>query len=177
MIDCERTDKLTNHSYIPIYEQLFKDKRHSANHVLEIGIAKGGSILLWRKYFSKALIHAVDIYPQSELPSDLPKLPDVICYTNADAYSTEFLQYMYVPLDIVIDDGPHTFASQKSCIESYLPRLAKYGLLIIEDIQHWNYVQQLIDAIPPQYPCTIQVHDLRAIKNRPDDILLILQKM
>jgi len=177
LVDNTRTDKNTNHSYLPVYEKLFEAKRQTAKHILEIGIAQGGSIKLWRDYFPKALIHAVDIYPQSELPSDLPKLPDVICYTNANAYGPEFLQMMYVPLDIVIDDGPHTLESQLQCIESYVPRLDKEGILVIEDIQDWKHVQQLVDAIPPQYPCTIEVHDLRAKKQRPDDILLILQKM
>jgi hypothetical protein len=177
LVDNTRTDKNTSHSYLPVYEKLFESKRQTAKHILEIGIAQGGSIKLWRDYFPKALIHAADIYPQSELPPDLPKLPDVICYTNADAYSAEFLQMMYVPLDIVIDDGPHTFQSQEAAIKAYVPRLAKDGLLVIEDIQDWKHVQQLIDCIPHHYPCTIEVHDLRAKKQRPDDILLILQKM
>jgi hypothetical protein len=177
LVDNSRTDKNTNHSYLPVYDKLFESKRHTANHILEIGIAQGGSIKLWRDYFPDALIHAADIYPQSELPVDLSKLPDVICYTNTDAYSPDFLQRMYMPLDIVIDDGPHTFQSQEAAIKAYVPRLAKDGILVIEDIQQWSHVQQLIDAIPSQYPCTIEVHDLRAKKGRPDDILLILQKM
>lgn len=176
LVDNSRTDKNTSHSYLPVYENLFASKRHTAKHVLEIGIALGGSIKLWRDYFTKALIHGADIYDKQQLPADLSNLPDVICYTNADAYGSEFLQYMYIPLDIVIDDGPHTLQSQIQCIQAYLPRLAEGGILVIEDIQEWNHVHVLKNAIPSHIRHTVEIHDLRGNKNRNDDILFIVHK-
>lgn len=177
LVDNSRTDKNTSHSYLPVYEKLFQEKRFTANQILEIGIAQGGSIKLWRDYFPKALIHAVDIYDKQDLPPDLPTLADVICYTKTDAYSESFLQGMHVPLDIVIDDGPHTLESQKDCIKSYLPLLASGGILVIEDIQEWHHVQLLKNEIPESIPHTVEIHDLRNKKNRPDDILLIIHKI
>lgn len=176
LVDNTRTDKNTAHSYLPVYEKLFASKQQTAKHILEIGIALGGSIKLWRDYFPKALIHAVDIYDKSQLPSDLSKLPDVICYTNANAYSHEFLQMMYIPLDIVIDDGPHTLQSQIDCIHHYLPKLASNGILVIEDVHDWNDIQQLKNSIPPYIRHTVEVHDLRGNKGRHDDILFIVHK-
>lgn len=177
LVDNSRTDKNTCHSYLPVYEKLFESKRHTAKHVVEIGIAQGGSIKLWRDYFSKALIHGVDIYDQSQLPADLIKLPDVICYTNADAYSPEFLQMLYVPLDIVIDDGPHTLRSQQAAINFYLPKLAPSGILVIEDIQSWEHVQTLVNSIPSSIRHTFEIHDRRQLKDRSDDILLAIHKL
>lgn len=177
LVDNSRTDKNTSHSYLPVYEKLLQPLRFTATHVVEIGIAQGGSIKLWRDYFSKALIHAVDLYDKQSLPPDLERLPDVICYTNADAYSTEFLQYMYVPLDLVIDDGPHTLQSQIACIQSYLPRLKPGGILIIEDVQDWSHMQRLKEAIPPTIPVTLEFHDLRQKKNRADDLLFIAHRL
>lgn len=177
LVDNTRTDKNTIHSYLPVYEKLFESKRHTAQHVLEIGIAQGGSVKLWRDYFSKALIHAADIYPKDQLPPDLPNLPDVICYTNADAYSEEFLKYMYVPLDIIIDDGSHTLQSQIECIQKYLPKLAPNGILVIEDVHNWTDIQYLKNAIPTSFRHTVEVYDLRENKDRYDDILFVIHKI
>lgn len=177
LVDNTRTDKNTLHSYLPVYESLFAPKRQTAKHVLEIGIAQGGSIKLWRDYFPTATIHAVDIYSESELPSDVNELQNVSWYPNTDAYSPDFLRKLPNPLDVVIDDGPHTLQSQKECIAMYLPNLAKGGLLVIEDIATLDWIPELRAAIPSECPCQVTVYDLRDRKQRHDDILLILQKM
>ena len=51
IVDNTRTDKNTTHSYLPLYESLFKNKKETAQNNLEIGIQNGGSIQLWRGYF------------------------------------------------------------------------------------------------------------------------------
>jgi len=59
MVDNSLTDKNTNHSYLPLYQQLLESKKETAKNVLEIGIGdfgekNGGSIKLW-KDFSQTL--------------------------------------------------------------------------------------------------------------------------
>lgn len=175
LVDNSRTDKNTSHSYLPVYEKLFFPYREKAKHILEIGIAEGGSIKLWKDYFTQAHIHAVDIYDHSNLPRDL--ITDrITCHTRTDAYCQDFLNTIDVPLDIVIDDGPHTLQSQIDCIQYYLPKLAHHGLLIIEDIQDFKHCHKLIESIP-NIPCTYEIHNLIQNKNRPDDILFILHKI
>ena len=56
LIDNQRTDKNTYHSYLGVYQKLFSPKRTTAKNVLEIGVGwveneNGGSIKLWRDYF------------------------------------------------------------------------------------------------------------------------------
>ena len=50
IVDNTRTDTNTTHSYLPLYESLFKNKKETAQNILEIGIQNGGSIKLWRDY-------------------------------------------------------------------------------------------------------------------------------
>jgi hypothetical protein len=58
IVDNKRTDKNTTHSYLPLYESLFKNKKETAQNILEIGIQNGGSsIKLWRDYFINATIY------------------------------------------------------------------------------------------------------------------------
>jgi len=42
LVDNERTDKNTVHSYLPLYQELLKSKKETAQNVLEVGIYKGG---------------------------------------------------------------------------------------------------------------------------------------
>lgn len=176
-VDNKRTDKNTSHSYLPVYENVLRHHRESAQHVLEIGIAQGGSIKLWRDYFVNATIHGVDIYDKSELPQDLQGCETIKCYTQTDAYSDEFCNKIDFPLDVVIDDGPHTPASQVMCIKKYFPKLAKGGVLIIEDIPTRAYFHDLVAAIPQEIPYTWELHDLKGKKNRFDDMLFIVHKI
>ena len=40
--------------YIPIYDRYFEKKRNQRVRFLEIGVAGGGSLQMWRKYFGVA---------------------------------------------------------------------------------------------------------------------------
>ena len=53
LVDNSFTDKNTNHSYLPLYQQLLVNKKKTAKNVLEIGISCGGSIKLWADFFYK----------------------------------------------------------------------------------------------------------------------------
>ena len=177
LVDNTRTDKNTSHSYLPVYERLFSDKKDTATHVLEIGIALGGSIKLWNDYFPEAKIIGVDIYPPFQYPQDISNkllYPRIHLY-SMDAYGEKFPKLMDVQCDIIIDDGPHTLESQIQCLQLFLPKLKPQGILIIEDIQDYNHVAILQQNIPKGY--TTEVHDLRNKKNRPDDILFIVHKI
>ena len=59
------TDKLTNHpSYVALYDMILKPYQQNATAVLEIGVKKGGSLKLWREYFSfQTHIYGIDIDP------------------------------------------------------------------------------------------------------------------
>ena len=59
------TDKLTNHpSYVALYDMILKPYQQNASAVLEIGVKKGGSLKLWREYFSfQTHIYGIDIDP------------------------------------------------------------------------------------------------------------------
>jgi len=61
LINNSTTDKNTCHSYIHIYEELMAAKRESRVNVLEIGVQAGGSIQLWRDYFTQADVWGLDI--------------------------------------------------------------------------------------------------------------------
>jgi hypothetical protein len=59
-------------------------------------------------------------------------------------------------------------------IKLYSPLLADDGLLIIEDIQSYEWINVLTDNVPYELRQFIKIYDLRHIKNRWDDIVFTI---
>lgn len=78
--------------------------------------------------------------------------------------------------DIIIDDGPHSLESQIFFLENYLDKVKPNGLLIIEDIQNISDTKILYEKTPSNFQSNISIIDLRASKNRYDDILFVIKK-
>ena len=57
-----QTDKYDLGYVDEFYNKFFEPRRYSVQSLLEVGIAYGGSLLLWRDYFPNATIMGIDIY-------------------------------------------------------------------------------------------------------------------
>jgi len=77
---------------------------------------------------------------------------------------------------MVLDDGPHSIDSFVSFIRLYSEVLADDGILVIEDIQHPEWLRILSEAVPDNLKAYIEIYDLRQNKNRYDDILFVINK-
>ena len=62
LINNHFTDKDQIHCYCELYDILFEPVRTTASKIMEIGVDKGGSILLWSQYFTdpNTDIYAID---------------------------------------------------------------------------------------------------------------------
>ena len=180
LVDNSRTDKQTAHSYLPVYEELLQKKKLSAQSVLEIGIYYGGSIKLWKDYFTNAKVYAVEIFDLRHVWDVLQHDDRIVLYTSTDAYDPQFVKTKLVDqglrFDMVLDDGPHSLESMKACIQLYLPLLTDDGILIIEDIQSMDWLDELRNEVSPDLRKYIKTYDLRTVKNRHDDILFVIDK-
>jgi hypothetical protein len=187
------TDKNDVHSYLDTYEQLFVSKKNTAKNVLEIGIGNfreknGGSIELWNAYFTNAKIYGLDIIPKNllfvdyndEQKNKLYNNDNVILYTGIDAYNEEFFTNNFlnknIKFDVVLDDGPHSLDSMIQFIKLYSQVMTDDGILIIEDVQDVNWLNILANAVPDHLKPFIELYDLRANKNRYDDLLFVINK-
>ena len=47
------TDKNTLHSYMDVYEKIFEKYRNDPVSMLEVGVASGGSLKLWKDFFKE----------------------------------------------------------------------------------------------------------------------------
>jgi cephalosporin hydroxylase len=185
LCDDRLTDKNTVHSYIEAYEELFSSKKDSATHVLEIGIGpdkymNGGSIKMWSEYFLNADIYALDILPIDNVNPILIFHPRIHLYASTDAYNMLFFKNRFlsksIKFDIMIDDGPHTVDSVIFFVKTYSRLLTDDGILVIEDIQHIEWINALREHTPLELRSYIEVYDRRSIKGRYDDILFVINK-
>ena len=164
------TDKNCLHCYVDeIYEDLFKDIRNSAKKILEIGVDNGGSILMWREYFAEANIIGID---NKNCPQLIGR--ERIEFIVEDAYTISTVDSLPNDFDVIIDDGPHTLESMTFLIKEYIEKINQKGIIVIEDIQEFNWTNILRRLVPEGF--SVEVKDLRRIRNRYDDILMVIRK-
>jgi hypothetical protein len=185
IVDNTKTDKNTSHSYLELYQRLLSSKQFTARNVLEIGIGdfgekNGGSVKMWKEFFTNATIYGIDILPIDRVMDELLNDRQVVLYTSTDAYDVDFITTQFynknIQFDFMLDDGPHTLESMVSFIKLYLNLMTNDGILIIEDVQSLDWIQTLVDAVPDNLKPYIKVYDLRHIKNRWDDIVFTIDK-
>lgn len=180
LVDNSRTDKNTVHSYLDLYQKVLEKKKYTAKNVLEVGIHYGGSIKLWSEFFINANVYGLDIIPYYDIWNELKKNNRIILYSSTDAYNETFfktnLLNKNIKFDFLIDDGPHSLESMVKFIHLYTQLMTDDGILIIEDISDWNWIQVLEAATPEHLKKYIKTYDLRTNKNRYDDIVFMIDK-
>ena len=133
------TDKWGVHFYTPIYHDLFRNRRHRALRLLEIGVGGygfktvgGASLMMWADYFPNAQIVGIDLTEKQ-----LPPHPRVTILQGSQD-NVSFLQgvsKVYGPFDIVVDDGSHILQHVIASFHALFPLLADDGIYVIEDVQ------------------------------------------
>ena len=180
LIDNKNTDKNTVHSYLELYQNLLESKKLSAKHVLEVGIYSGGSIKLWSDFFPNATVYGMDIEDGHRIQSDIVGKPNIILLTSTDAYSDEVFSKEIlgrnIKFDFMLDDGPHTYESMVRFIHLYSQVMTDDGILVIEDVQHIDWLDTLKNEVPQHLKPYVKTYDLRENKGRYDDIVFTIDK-
>ena len=150
-------------TYFNIYDQLLTKYRDKSIVFLEIGILDGGSLFMWRDFFGpQARIIGVDLNPEAKKWEK-----EGFEIFIGDQSSAEFWKKtlnIIGKLDIVLDDGGHTYEQQIMTTESVIPFINDGGVIIIEDchtsymkkfgfkkLSFINYAKYLIDNINKRY--------------------------
>lgn len=125
------TDKI---SYLEYYQPFFSELEFLEFTMLEIGVLKGGSLLLWHSMFPKAHIVGIDL----ALPTNFPKTERITLHQGSQIDLT-FLDKVALEcapngFDFIIDDASHygefTKCSFWHLFENYLN---PGGIYAIED--------------------------------------------
>jgi hypothetical protein len=132
--------------YLTVYDRLFGPLAKGFTppggaprplRFLEIGVSKGGSLQLWRRFFgSDAVIYGVDIDPHCAAVAG----PDrqVRIGSQADPAFLRSVVEEMGGIDVVLDDGSHVASHQRASFDTLFPLLSMGGLYVVEDT-HTSY--------------------------------------
>lgn len=123
--------------YLPFYDSILAPYRGKPIRMLEIGVFQGGSLDLWRTYFGPdAVLYGIDIDPACAARRTPPN--EVRIGSQADPKFLKAVVAEMGGVDIVLDDGSHVAAHQRTSFGVLWPLLNVGGLYIIEDL-HSSY--------------------------------------
>ena len=137
------------HNYTTIYSVLFGKFRGAPLRILELGLGTdnpslassmgengkpGASLRGWRKLFPRGLVYGADI------DRDILFREDRIETFYCDQCDSQAIRQLWSQpalreeMDIIIDDGLHTFEGNISFLESSLEHVRPGGIYVVEDI-------------------------------------------
>lgn len=123
--------------YLDIYDQYMPPYRRENAVILEFGIAHGGSLQLWRKYFGPAVrIIGVDVNPECKKFEE--GNTQIFIGSQEDPVFLKELKSKIPQVDVLIDDGGHTMKQQIVTFENMFDHVKYGGLYICEDT-HTSY--------------------------------------
>jgi len=119
--------------YFEVYQRHFSKFVNKPVDVTEIGIYSGGSLNMWKWYFGeRSHIRGIDIEPACKTYER-----DGISIMIGDQEDRNFWKRFKdtVPgIDVLIDDGGHTFEQQIVTLEETLPHIRPGGVYLCEDM-------------------------------------------
>lgn len=123
--------------YLPIYDRYFGPYRGKPVRMLEIGVSKGGSLEMWRKWFGPDLIlFGIDIDPDcAQFDGDFGQV------RIGSQDDPDFLRAVVAEMggvDIVLDDGSHRSPHMRATLDVLFPMLSDGGIYMVEDL-HADY--------------------------------------
>jgi hypothetical protein len=150
LIEKYGTDKILCR-YGDVYTNIFTPIRYDVKSILEIGIGtldpsipstfvgnpshypqykQGGSLRVWRDFFTNAQVYGVDIAEDCMFTEE--RIQTFLFDSSISSYCNHYLKDL--TFDIIIDDGNHSPKYQLSTLKNLLPKLNPGGIYVIEDI-------------------------------------------
>ena len=185
----------TRHNYTPIYSKLFAGRRNEPLRIFELGLGTnnpelissmgelgmpGASLRGWRELFPKAQIYGADIDRSILFKSE--RIETYYCdQLDAEAIRNLWAQPALAGgMDILIEDGLHTFEGNISFLNGSLKQLRPGGIYVVEDIlsetvpQWHDYLAKNAASFGPEFEFAFA--ELPNKFNRFDNNLLFIRR-
>jgi hypothetical protein len=132
--------KSIKHStYFNVYDDLFSRFKQQPITFVEVGVLGGGSLFMWRDFFGpQARIIGIDLNPNARKWIDFGFDIYIGDQSKSDFWKHFFHQVGEI--DILLDDGGHTYLQQIVTVREVLPFIKHQGILVVEDT-HSSYMQ------------------------------------
>jgi cephalosporin hydroxylase len=135
---------IKHNTYFNVYDHLFSKYRNKKIVFIEIGVLAGGSLFMWRNFFgSKARIIGIDMNPKAKKWERYGF--EIFIGSQSDMNFWKNFCNKIGKIDIVLDDGGHTYDQQIITTEMLLENIKDGGLLVVEDT-HTSYMKGFGEA-------------------------------
>ncbi len=121
-------------SYFAVYDFLFSRFKNKNIVFVEVGVLNGGSLFMWREYFGEnAKIIGIDLNPNAKKWESYGF--EIFIGNQGDTKFWRETMNQIGKIDILLDDGGHTYKQQVITVESVMDSINENGLIVIEDVQ------------------------------------------
>jgi len=119
-------------SYFNVYDALLEEYIGKDITFVEVGVLDGGSLFMWRDFFGEqARIIGIEINKSAEVWKDHGF--EIYIGSQSDPNFWKGLFEEIGKVDIVLDDGGHTYQQQIITVECALENIKPGGKIIVED--------------------------------------------
>lgn len=129
--------------YFEAYDRFFSKFRGKDMTILEIGVFKGGSLQMWKKYFNtsnnKVQVYGIDIDPACKMLEE--DNIEIFIGSQEDREFLKSIKKKIGKVDILIDDGGHTMNQQIITFEELFDLVDEEGIYLCEDT-HTSYMEE-----------------------------------
>lgn len=166
-----KTDKWGKHHYTPHYYGMFKNntKRRSVKKVLEIGVAEGAGVKMFRDFFTNATIYGAEIADNRLIKED--RIETFKCDQGSLQQLMDLVGKIGNDIDFVVDDGSHRTSDQFFTCAALVPMLKKDVTYVIEDVAEVGLIDLLDLNYVDRFSC-----ELINCGPRYDDNLLVVKR-
>jgi hypothetical protein len=125
--------------YFPIYENHLMPFVNKSVLLIEIGVGRGGSLQMWKKFLGPAaIVVGIDVNKDCKNYEE-----DQIFIRIGSQDSPSFLKNIIEEFgtpDIVIDDGSHMMEHIETSFDFLYPKVSKNGVYMVEDLHtaYWS---------------------------------------
>lgn len=148
--------------YLPVYESALSAFRSRPIRMLEIGVDRGGSMQMWRRYLHpESVIVGIEINPKARRFDEPSQGLHVRIGSQQDVTFLQSVVNELGPFDVILDDGSHMTSHMVQTFRYLFPHgLASGGIYIVEDLgtnysKNWrdspmsfiDFTKWLIDAM------------------------------
>jgi hypothetical protein len=175
------------HNFTTVYSVLFQESRDQPQRIFELGIGGdsdtpyvGASLRGWRELFPNALVYGADILRANLFQED--RIKTFYCDQLDQASIRELWSQpdLQGGMDIIIEDGLHTFEANVSFLEGSLEHLRPGGIYVIEDIKQGT-VDRWYDQLEMIYSLRYKNYEFAFVVlpnylNHLDNNLLVIRR-
>lgn len=157
------SNKFEHLNYDKHYERHFNEIRMKKMNILEIGVQKGLSLLIWKKYFENSDIYGIEINPE-KINSNVKDNFEIFIGDQSD---TRFLKKVCKRtteyFDVIIDDGSHLVYDQVISFKYLFNKIKPGGTYVIEDL-HTSYSKYFVKTKSHEWKKNIKLKKMGIIR-------------